>query len=112
MYDVVHSTVTAVVAENAVEDFIRTLQSGRMVTVLNVEKKNLDGALAADQGYDYGPAPVVQVKVQCEHLFMRDWTTRGPKAPMPPEVRKRLGVTDQSQQGAPAGGGNTVASTR
>lgn len=112
MYDVVHSTVTAVVAENAVEDFIRTLQSGRMVTVLNVEKKNLDGALAADQGYDYGPAPVVQVKIKCEHLFMRDWTTRGPKAPMPPEVRKRLGVTDQPQQGAPAGGGNTVASTR
>ena len=44
IYDVVHSTVTAVVAENAVEDFIRTLQSGRMVTVLNVEKKNLTGA--------------------------------------------------------------------
>jgi len=112
MYDVVHSTLTAVVAENAVEDLIRTLESGRMVTVLNVERKKLDSAIAADQGYDYGPAPVVQVKIKCEHLFMRDWTTRGPKPPMPPEVRKRLGVPDQAP-GAPAGGtGNTVASTR
>ena len=36
MYDVVHSTLTAVVAENAVEDLIRTLQSGRMVTVIQL----------------------------------------------------------------------------
>ena len=47
--------------------------------------------MAADLGYDYGPAPVVQVKIKCEHLFMRDWTARGPKAPMPMEVRKLPG---------------------
>jgi len=111
MYDVVHSTLTAVVAQNAVEDLIRTLQSGRMMTVLEVDEKKIDGAMAADQGYDYGPAPVVQVKIKCEHLFMRDWTARGSKAPMPAEVRKRLGVPDQPQPGSP-GGGNTVASTR
>ena len=114
MYDVVHSTLTAVVAQNAVEDLIRTLQSGRMITVLQVaDEKKIDNALAADLGYDYGPSPVVQVKIKCEHLFMRDWTARGPKAPMPPEVRKKLGVTDQPQQGTPAGGPpNTVALTR
>jgi hypothetical protein len=32
---------------------------------------------------------------------------------MPPEIRKKLGVTDQPQQGTPAGGaGNPVALTR
>jgi hypothetical protein len=113
MYDVVHSTLTAVVAENAVEDLIRTLQSGRMVTVLQVsEIKKIDSTMAADLGYDYGPAPVVQVKIKCEHLFMRDWTARHPKDPMPAEVRKRLGVTDPSQQGTPAGGASPVASSR
>jgi hypothetical protein len=113
MYDVVHSTLTAIVSQNAVEDLIRTLESGRMVTVLSVEEKKIDNAIAADQGYDYGPAPVVQVKIKCEHLFLRDWTTRGQKAPMPAEVRKRLGVTEPAApQGAPTGGGNTVASTR
>jgi hypothetical protein len=76
------------------------------------KKKNLHSTMAADLGYDYGPAPVVQVKIKCEHLFMRDWTAPGPKAPMPMEVRKRLGVTEPSQPGTPAGGANPVALTR
>jgi hypothetical protein len=42
------------------------------------------------EGYVYGPEPVVTLKVECEALFLREWTIHF----MPKEIRDQLGIPD------------------
>ena len=101
MYDVVHFKLVAVVDARYVRRFIQMLEYGRFVTVLNVDTKQQDLELRRQQGYDYGQSPVVEVTVKGEALFLREWTAHAAGAPMPAEVKKKLGV----QPKAPAEGG-------
>lgn len=104
MYDVIDSRITLVVDEQYVDQLIRMLEKGQFITVLNVDLQKVDIAAAKDLGYDYGNRPVMQVTLDCEHLFLRDWTAQGPTAPMPDEVKQRLGVVPNASpdQAAPA----------
>jgi hypothetical protein len=103
LYDVVHFRVVAVVDAQQVRPFLEQLRHDRFVTVLNVQSQTVDTRAAQDQGYIYGKAPCVQLTLECEELFLRDWTapTRSPQipglpapgsGPMPKEVQERLGI--------------------
>jgi hypothetical protein len=99
MYDVWHFTVTANVAADKVDDFLRVLGKNRMITPLTVELRSMDAAEALGRNYVYGERPVIGVTAQCEALFLRSWTEKL----MPPLIKQQLGIT-------PPGGATPTAS--
>ena len=112
LFDVVKFRVTAVVDPRHLPEFLETLRYRRLLTVTQMSVQDVDWKAAADLGYIYGPSRCVSVTLECEELFMRDWTVRqltdathpadpNRPPPMPVEVQRSLGITPQ----APAGGG-------
>ncbi len=98
-----------------VERFIKTLENGRLITVLRMDMQNIDTKAYQAQGYFYGDRPCVRVTLDCEAIFLRDWTVRTlptatatggtPKAPpMPVEVQKALGITPAPTTPVASGG--------
>jgi hypothetical protein len=80
-------------------------KQGSPATYITVNKVDLSGvnkAEALQAGFVYGEAPVVQLTLECEALFMRRWT-----APlMPTAVQKLLGIAPAQ----PGGDGSQQAS--
>lgn len=103
LYDVVQFNVTAVVDAKAVKPFIQQLQYAQFINVVEVDIQGVDLDESLDEGYEYGKRPVVEVRMRCEALFLRDWTAWVPPAnpekdkpiqgPMPLEVQRLLGIT-------------------
>jgi len=91
LYDVVQFEFIVVVDRQLVQNFIQMVQHGKFITVLEADMQNIDLAEAVNQGYDYGPRPVVEVRMRCESLFLREWTA-APNGPMPSIVRRMLGI--------------------
>ncbi len=91
LYDVVQFEFVVVVDRQYVRDFLRQVQSGRFITVLDADMQNIDLEEAVSQGYDYGSRPVVEVKIKCEAMFLREWTA-GANGPMPQVVKSMLGI--------------------
>ena len=61
---------------------------------------SVDSAERLGEGLVYGDAPVANLQLECEALFMRSWTV----PLMPPAVKQSLGITEQAPTapGAPA----------
>lgn len=91
LYDIVQFEFIVVVERQHVRDFLRQVQSGRFITVLDADMQNIDLEEAVSQGYDYGSRPVVEVKIKCEAMFLREWTA-GVNGPMPQVVKTMLGI--------------------
>jgi hypothetical protein len=106
LYDVVQFYVVAVVDAKAVKPFIQQLQFGQFINVLEVDVQGVDLDQSLEDGYEYGKRPVVEVKLRCEALFLRDWTAWVPppetkpgqtpgkwiQGPMPLKVQQMLGI--------------------
>ena len=70
------------------------LQRGKLMTVTDVNLLPVDNAAALASGFVYGNAPMVELTLSLEAVFMRSWTAgppENPSGPMPPDVRKLLG---------------------
>jgi hypothetical protein len=112
-FDVMHFSVVVDIDSRYVETFVANLSNDRFLTVLKADMKGVDLERAWQRGYDYGNSPVVTLQLQCEAIFLRDWTVGGkdpsnPSAPrrpalMPASVQALLGVPKD----APAGGEST-----
>jgi hypothetical protein len=90
MYDVVHFDVEMNVEADRVPMILEELGRGRFLSVVQVTSiTSLDSSTYHLVGYYYGNKPVVNLKLKCEDIFLRDWTV----PLMPPTVQKRLGVT-------------------
>jgi len=83
LYDVVQFNVTAVVDAKAVKPFIQQLQYNQFINVLEADLQGVDLDQSLDEGYEYGKRPVVEVRLRCEALFLRDWTAWIPPKPLP-----------------------------
>jgi hypothetical protein len=92
LYDVIHFKLTLVVDAARVPLVIQALSKNRFITVYNTNLAAVDAAAHADAGYYYGPSPVVQIEMDCEALYLRDWT----KQYMPRLVRHALGIVDET----------------
>jgi hypothetical protein len=106
LYDVVQFYVVAVVDAKAVKPFIQQLQHGQFINVLEIDLQGVDLDGSLEEGYEYGKRPVVEVKLRCEALFLRDWTAWVPppqakpgqapgkwiQGPMPLKVQQMLGI--------------------
>ena len=88
MYDVVQFKLTLNVDASQVPYVIAMLGQNRLIDVYNIDVVTVDSAERAVAGFMYGTAPVVQLNLKCEALFMRQWT-----APlMPDRVRVAIGI--------------------
>jgi len=101
LYDVVQFSMTVDVEADQVPMFLKTLSTNRFITVTRLEMNPVDSQLKQILGYVYGNRPVVTLDLDCEALFMRQWTVKL----MPDFIKRALGIpTDATQQpgGAPA----------
>jgi hypothetical protein len=93
LFDVLHFRLVVDVEADKVPLFIKTLATNRFISVLRLEMNPVDSQLKQIQGYVYGPRPVVTLDLDCEAVFMRQWTLkympRGKNS-----VREQLGIPD------------------
>jgi hypothetical protein len=96
LFDVVHFTLMIDVDAERVPQVIHELQRGRFVTVRGIQElTRVDSAYEQIQGYLYGTRPVVRLTLDCETLFLREWT----RALMPAGVKRVLAGQQQQQAG-------------
>lgn len=89
IYDVTHFTLVLHVDYRQVPLILAELERNKLLTVTQSDIVPVDSAAQFDDGYVYGNAPMVELTLQCEALFMRDWTEKL----MPPEIKALLRVT-------------------
>jgi hypothetical protein len=90
LFDVVQFKMTLDVESDKIPVLLKALAANRFITVIRMEMNPVDSQLKQIQGYVYGPKPVVTLDLDCEALFMRQWTLKY----MPASIRKALGVPD------------------
>jgi hypothetical protein len=103
MYDVVHYTLEVDIDSRYIEQFLLNLSNNRYITVRSMSFQKIQPSDPNDPksmqaGYIYGDAPMADLTVDCEQLFMRDWTTKL----MPPEVAQSLGIPLPTEAGSSA----------
>jgi hypothetical protein len=74
MFDVVQFTLVVRLDASQIPCFIQTLGQGRLIDIYNINQVSVDSIDAKAAGYIYGPLPVVQLTLNCEALFLREWT--------------------------------------
>ena len=96
LYDVFHFQVEMDVEQDKLADVMRGLGTKRFITPLFVDVHAKDLAQALAEGHVYGNKPVVNVRAECEVLYLRAW-----HAPfMPAALKTKLGISTE----APAAG--------
>ncbi|HEY2586606.1 MAG TPA: hypothetical protein VGI81_12655 [Tepidisphaeraceae bacterium] len=95
VFDVVAFDVVMNVQAKDVERVIQEMERNRLITVNQSEVAVVNSALQQQQGYYFGPEPVVTLTLKCEELFMRDWTRQW----MPASIKQYLNA--ELPQGAP-----------
>lgn len=93
-YDVVKFTLVVKMEAAYVPTLIQELSRGKFLTAHKVELASVDSEVAREDGYFYGPAPVVQATITGEGLLLHDWTAK-----LVPEVVKKELTTYQSSGG-------------
>jgi hypothetical protein len=96
VFDVVHFTIVLKVRSADIPRVISGLERGKLITVYQTDIQSVNSAAEAQEGYLLGASPVAQITLQCEELFLRDWT----KPLMPQYIQTLLNV--QTQQPAAA----------
>jgi hypothetical protein len=92
LFDVVQFKMTLDIEADKIPLFLKTLATNRFITVTRMEMNPVDSQLKQILGYVYGPRAVVTLDLDCEALFLRQWTLKW----MPLSIRKALGVPDSS----------------
>jgi hypothetical protein len=105
MYDVYRVTVDADVDAAKLPIFLRAFGQNRFMTPLWADVKSIDNAMELGSGHDYGATPMVNVRAECEVLYLRTWC----RPLMPRKVRERLGLpAEEPAPAAPAAGDATT----
>lgn len=89
LYDVMHSNAVIRVSAREVPVILQGLARNRFLTVLNVSILPVDSAQALTDGFMYGNDPVVELRLQLEHVFLRAWL----EPLMPTIIKQELGIT-------------------
>lgn len=91
LYDVVHFTVVLHVEAESIPRVLQEISRNQFVNVLDAQVESLDSAVAAMAGFLYGSKPIANITLNCEALFLREWTV----PLMPAAVRSLLGIQPQ-----------------
>lgn len=96
IYDVVHFKTTLRVDARRIPQVLDELRRGKFITPIDVDVKTVDAAMALKEGYVYGEGvPVVDLDIQAEALFLREWTRKY----MPKPVQSYLGLIKEGGEG-------------
>ena len=87
-YDVVKARMTLVVDAERLPRLFKAFAETNLITVLDMDVREVDLWADLREGYYYGNAPVVRVELELETIWHRDWTV----PMMPQSVRDALGV--------------------
>jgi hypothetical protein len=100
LYDVIQFTLQINVDARKIPMIICEIERGRLVTIYQADASTVDAQAAVDDGYIYGPAPIVQLTLKGEQLFMRQWTVKM----MPDRVKDvlQIGPADPNAAATPA----------
>jgi hypothetical protein len=90
VFDVVQFTVSMNVRAADVNKVIQGLERNRLLTVYQSDIQTVNSVEVQQDGYFFGPDPVVTLTVKCEELFMRNWT----RPLMPQPVKQFLNVQE------------------
>ncbi len=74
IYDVIGFTMVVHVDQTQLPFLLQNLSKNRLITVKKVDLLRRDNAELLSQGFVYGPAPIVEVTLECEVLQLREWT--------------------------------------
>jgi hypothetical protein len=88
IYDVVRFNVKVNVDAESVPLLLQELSRNKFLTVINVSLLAVDNGQFQARRIYFGDKPVVQLDIQCEELFLRQWT----KPLMPQTVKTALGI--------------------
>jgi hypothetical protein len=94
LYDVVAFTVVMDVDAAKVPTVLQELMRNQFIYVRQTDVSNVDSVAEQAMGYLYGDAPVAQLTLKCEAIFLRDWT----KDLMPASVQQALGIVPAAGQ--------------
>ncbi len=88
LYDVVQFTLVINVDSSQIPAVLESLSRDQLMDVMYLSVTAVDSDDQQRQGFFYGTAPVVQLTLSCEALFMRQWT-----APLMPNlVKGQVGI--------------------
>jgi hypothetical protein len=88
MYDVVQFTLVIDVDASQIPAVLAALSHNQLMDVMSLTATSVDPEDLQQQGFFYGSAPVVQLTLSCESLFMRQWTQNL----MPDSVKRLRGI--------------------
>jgi len=94
VFDVVHFTVCMHVQASDVNRVIQELERNRLLTALQSDVIAVNSLEEKEDGFLYGPQPVVTLTLKCEELFLRNWT----RPLMPQPVKTLLNVQEPPAQ--------------
>lgn len=98
LYDVLTVQLDLIVETARLPQVIDTLSKYNFITITELNLSAVDPFAAAQSGYVYGAAPVSNVSLKLETVWLRSWT-----APfMPRSIRQALGVGLQAPAAAGA----------
>lgn len=92
MYDVTHFQLVVDVDSRQIPLLLSELQRNKLITVTELDMVPVDSAARFDDGYIFGNAPIVELTLQCEALFMREWTILF----MPEDIKALLHIAPPS----------------
>jgi hypothetical protein len=99
-YDVVKFNLVVKMDAAYVPALLQELSRGKFIAIHKVDLSSVDSELAREDGFFYGPNPVVQATISGESLLLRDWTSKL----VPEVVKKDLGFPAAPAADAPAPG--------
>lgn len=97
LYDVRRATVNLVVATTMLPEVLDAIARQNFMTVTSVSVRPADAFAAVDDGYLYGAAPVSDVRLVIESVWLREWTGKL----MPPELQAIKGTNGRTTEDPP-----------
>lgn len=98
MYDVRYVTVRMVVATSMIPEVLNAIARQNFMTVTGMDVRPTDAFEAADEGFIYGAAPVSEVKLTVESVWLRPWIAKL----MPRELQTLKGTDGRTTEDPPA----------
>ncbi|MCC6907193.1 MAG: hypothetical protein IT430_04565 [Phycisphaerales bacterium] len=95
LYDKRTVNVTLIVDSSRLQDVFKAFHSTNFMSVVGFKTSPLDVTRDLAQGFYYGPDPVIEVELEIETLWLRDWTVDL----MPPPVRTFYGIVEPAPEG-------------
>ena len=97
LYDVRRATVNLVVATTMLPEVLDAIARQNFMTVVSVAVRPADAFAAVDDGYLYGAAPVSDVRLVIESIWLREWTGKL----MPAELQAIKGTNGRTTEDPP-----------